>query len=58
MKLRFISIPHPLYLIPHGTPSLLSPYYNLSGVCRRAGAVVEGVGVDAARMLLGVIGLL
>ena len=49
-----------LSLIPHGTPSLTepSPHYNPSGGCRRAGAVVEGAGEDAARMLLRLIRLL
>ena len=43
---------------PSSFPSLSSPpvepstHYNPSGVCRRAGAVVEGVGGSAARMLL------
>jgi len=47
---------------PSSFPSLSSPpvepstHYNPSGVCRRAGAVVEGVWGSAARMLLRLIG--
>ena len=49
----------PLVVRNHQWGSLPSVhYYNPSGVGHGAGAVAEGAGVDAARMILGLIGLL
>jgi hypothetical protein len=58
MELGFMQYPTPLYPIPHGTARPSATNYNPSGGCRRAGAVVEGVGCLTAKMLLGLIRLL